>query len=500
MKKKLSILTVLNVILMLSNFIIQLLSALFLGADWERDALFISMSIPSFFNIVLTASIGVVMTPFAILHEDSETKLIFYNKLLLIVTIYVSIIVLILYIGSFEFTKILAPGFSREKVLMTNELMTFSILIIPIQSATLIISSYWITIQKVLIPTLTTIFGNILTMSLILWFKDKSDLTPKYILFSFISGYMLTLFLIGIYYFSQNNFIPKFKQNIIGLNSLLKSSFILILLILLNRSSIIIENRIASNLESGTISYLRYSAYFTSFLVSATTIPVITVYYSELCLLWKNNEIKRIISFLERGIFILSLVSLLIIGSFILTVKELLLFVKDWTKFSLTQIDLLSFYLKISVISYLFLSLSGFLGRLFYISNNFLKGAILDLGLLFTYIIISYIFVFYWKGFGLAVASVLQATLAFIGVYWTLTKKVLYLDFDKKNRIIFFNMLFIWCFSFLIILVLKEQFAEILNTYLNAILSLILYLTLFGTLLFYSFKKNKSILFSVFRS
>lgn len=476
MTKKLSILTVLNVIQMLFSLIIQVLFAFVLGADSERDSLFIAMSVPIFFNTVLTASVGVVLTPTAIEYTTIRLQRLFFNKIIVIVAILTIGIGLLFFLNKQLIIEFLAPGFNEQKSKFTANLLKYSILIIPIQAVSIVINSFWVTINRILIPSNSAIVGNIFTVVFLIWFRR--NLNAEYGMIAYLGGYIVTFIIISLYYLADglNVIVTKNEETILANHKLLfSSSIILIILIIINRSSSLIESRIASKLENGTISYLRYSSFLSTFLVGATTTPVTVAYYSDLCKLWLNQEKDKIIVFLEKGLLILTIICFTIVGAFILTIDELLLFVKDWSNFLDNQIHILSNYFKIIIFSYIFFSQSNFLGRLFYISNNFLKGAIFDLFLLLFYIVISYTLVDYFGGIGLAFATIFQSIFALVGIYWTLTKKVHNLNFSIfffKNILI---TIFVWATSFLFAWFIKEIFSSFLNSFLIMFISLFIY-------------------------
>ena len=63
MRIRLVVLTALGVLLMLCNLGVQAETVMFLGAGYERDILFVAMSVPLFVNTLTTASFGAVTTP-----------------------------------------------------------------------------------------------------------------------------------------------------------------------------------------------------------------------------------------------------------------------------------------------------------------------------------------------------------------------------------------------------------------------------------------------------
>ena len=495
MIKTLSILTILNVIQMVISLVIQLLFAIVLGADSERDILFIAMSIPVFLNTVLTASIGVVLTPAAVSYNNEE-KFIFFNKVLFAIAIFTISICLLLFFVKSHIVNILAPGFDSPKKIITSNLLNFAFLIIPVQAATLVINSFWITINKVLFPTISIIAGNVLTITIILFFKEKFN--AEYGMISYLLGYSLSFLFVLILYMAGNEKSKTNTKNYLRIGEfklLLQSSAILILLIIINRSSGIIEGRIASKLENGTISYLRYSAFLVTFLVGITTTPIITSTYSDLCKYWVENRKDKVTLFMEKGLVMLAIICLTIIGVFILSLDELLLFIKGWSNFSTSQLIILSQYFKITIVSYFFLSLSSFLGRLFYISNNFLKGAVFDLILLFFYILSAYLLVECFGGVGLAIATVTNSVFALIGIYWTLSYKIHRLNFSPLFFISLLKVTFIWIASFLIPYFMKLFISDYFNPISIVSIKLIVYLSFLG---FALYKTNLLIYFPFF--
>jgi putative peptidoglycan lipid II flippase len=480
MKKSVSLLTLINIAQMFSSLIIQILIALVLGVNVQRDSLFIAMSIPLFINVILTSSVSFMLTPITIHYKSLRVTKLFYNKVLTAIFFIVIIICFFLYLQGDNIIGLLAPGFGQEELKSTKKLLIYCLLMIPIQAISSIINSFWITIEKTLFPSLSLLLGNLITIFGIIYLGDK--LNANSAIKTILLGYVLTFIVTTAYYIihtyknSNNHEENKPFENIkLQLYPFLRQAILLLILLLINRSANIFESRFASTLDVGTISNLRYAAYIVTFGVNAISTPVITVYYAELCKLWNDKAWDKISIFFENGILTLSLVSSIIASICTLSISELLMFFLPMTKFTSTQLMILSSYIKISMITLILLSLSNFLGRVFYISNKFVLVALIDVLVLVSYIFFSKILVGSFEGYGLSISYCIYSICIFIA-YLFVSKNSFNIEFSKIFWLKFSSIILINLVSFLLGYVAKN----LLNTTGTTILG-----SLIGSMFFF---------------
>ena len=473
MEKSVSFLTIINIVQMLSSLAIQALIAVYLGANWQRDSLFIAMSIPLFINVILTGSVSFMLTPITAAYKSSVFTRKFYNKVLIGLLLITILLCFLLNIQSENIIKILAPGFDNQEIIFTKLLFSYSILIIPIQGVSSIINSYWVTIEKTLFPSISILLGNLFTICLIIYYGKS--FSAESAANTLMLGYGLTFIITTIAYLlfidksiHENDYNDVSKNLKISIAPFVKQAALLLILLTFNRSASILESRFASNLDIGTISNLRYSAYIVTFLVNAVSTPVITVYYAELCRQWDNKAWNQISNFFEKGILTLTIVGAIIASISILSISELLNIFLPFTNFTAAQMILLGSYIKISMFTFILLSLSNFLGRIFYISNRFVLVAIIDVVVLVLYIVLSQILSNYFEGYGLSLAYCFYGFIVF-GFYVVIAREKFNIELKKKFWIKFLSILIVSLVSF---------FAGFIVKYL---LNLVIY-PLWGTL------------------
>jgi putative peptidoglycan lipid II flippase len=422
---KITTLTGLSLALMLTNLATQAAIAIFLGAGPARDALFVAMSIPLFLNTLVIASVGTVATPSIIAHGAGSRQQWAADRLLVSVTTVAVVLALTLYLCRGGLVELLSPGFGPSQRELTRNLFTYTLAIIPFQAATSVLSAYWLAVERVLWPSFSLLLGNIFTVSIIAWIGQTLSATQTAI--SYFGGAALVCLIQGIAYAACRHTlggVKPDKQSSGKIRHAGRQSVMLMLLGAVSRSTSLIERRLASNLNSGTISCLGYAGYVISFLVNATATPTATAYYSKLCRDWTANNHIEIKRFMERGLTLVVGSCLLVSGLIIILMEAVLNFLLPHTRLTAENGIELQLYIYILLPAYLCLASSSFVSRLFYISGRFIQAAMLDCAALVIYIVFAFGLAAGFGGRGLAAATTIYALVLALLVFYALKKSI----------------------------------------------------------------------------
>lgn len=406
---------------MLSNVGIQALIAAYLGAGKERDALFVAMSVPLFLNTLMVASFGVVATPAVLAYDLAIRQRRVATQMLLWLTVVMLLIAGVLYVLRVPSVQLLAPGFDGEQKLRVVGLLRVTLIIVPLQSATCILSGYWIARERVLLPSLALVLGNAAMIVAVAW-SGKSS-TGTTVAWVFLVGAAITFGMQCIPYILEARKTDSGEggSHLSG-STIYRQSLPLLASSLVGRSAPLIERNLASSMGQGTISCLGYAGYLVSFLVNTTTSPTATAYYAKMCRHWNEGRREELTLFLKNGsVFVVSS-SLAVGGAVALSAHELLHAVMPYTKFTVANIAELTNYSVILMVAYVFLAFGSFVARIFYAANRFLQAAVLDCVAVGFYVTIALPLSRKFGGYGLIVAACANAMFLAILIVFAVKK------------------------------------------------------------------------------
>lgn len=484
MLRRIGGLTVLNVALMLSNVTIQALLAAFLGAGGERDALFVAMSVPLFLNTLMVASLGTVATPTILAHKDPRKQQRAADRILGRVVLGSIVVAAALWGIRSLLVSLLAPGFDEAQRISTGHLFALTLPIIPLQGATSIIAGYWIAQERVFLPSGALLLGNVVTASVIL--RHGQGLAAMHVAAALLltAGFVLlaqaTPYFVRRYRLVSLRSEQPSKEPVRGQ---FRQSGLLMLLNAVSRSTPLVERRLASGLDRGTLSCLGYAGYLVSFLVNATTAPAATAYFATLLRQWNagnQNEVKR---FLERGLVLTFACSLAVAGLVLLLFGEAAKAVVPWTKFTVGKMDELIAYVRILMTAYVFLACNSFVSRIFYVSGRFIQAAVLDCASIAFYFAGALGLTPAYGGYGLAFALCVYSFGQAVLIYFAV-RRTFDFHLSKTFHLQFALLGAVWGAAMLIGHLVKTLLAGKLNELSSAGLGVLFYLVVLcaGTL------------------
>ena len=276
--KTVSAITFLTLISKLFGFVRELLIAFFYGASIEIDMFIMAINIPSILFGYISC-VGTAYTPVyaELITKDGKNKSFgFTNFLLLIMSIICGILIIFCFFNARILTKLSAPGFNEEMILITAKYLR--------------ISSWnilFLTLMNILICYLNY-NGKFIQASLCMLLHSILQ-----ILFTVMSNYLGPIFLIIGHVFSNICYLLAvvivslkngYSFNVIYYNSkYLKSLIKLVLPItmssLITQINSYIDKYFASQLLIGSISALHYSGTIRTFIIMMLNTGLITIFY-----------------------------------------------------------------------------------------------------------------------------------------------------------------------------------------------------------------------------
>ena len=389
---------------MLASLGVQVATAVYLGAGWERDALFVAMSVPLFLNSLLAGSVGVVVTPAVLSSSSPGGQRRLASRLLAYLAVTMVVVAAILYAFRLPLAGLLAPGFDVDRRFFTAGLLALSVTIIPFQASTSVLTGYLVAKERVLLPSVALALGNAATLGSVIFIG--SSLTAAHVALATLAGAILACVIqLAVFVQDCRNGDRSLPDSTPNVSRVCSQALPLILSGLVSRSNPLVERHLASSLGSGTISCLGYSGYLVSFLVNATAGPTMTVFYARMCNLWNVGDRDGVGRILEKSLCYVITVSLAIGGLLVLVGADLFHVLFRYTRFTSEGVTDLVTYSKILMISYLFLATGGVISRLFYAAGCSLRVSLLDCLGTFFYAVVAFSLVHPFKGTGLAIAA-----------------------------------------------------------------------------------------------
>ena len=241
-------------------FFLEMLLARFFGTGIEMDCYLAAISIPDLFTTVTILGFNYALIPTLVSQLNSEEP----NRAFKLLNSWLNLVFLILIafavVGALlsnQIVKIFFPGFSKEKIELTADLLTMYFPVLILKGNATIISSIFFARQKFLLAPLVPAIGSIFAVSILLTFVHKMGIYIAPVAMSFSA---LTQFLIlFIIYIRQGNYRFEIKWSDKNFKLIGKLMLPLIIGGIFTNSTFLVDRNIASNLETGAISILGYA-------------------------------------------------------------------------------------------------------------------------------------------------------------------------------------------------------------------------------------------------
>jgi putative peptidoglycan lipid II flippase len=486
--------TILSFCGILLSFISQLLVAYYFGTSSGRDAYFSAIVLPTYFVAILTGSIGFVFLPKVIelknINEDSARK--FINTVLVATTLVMVVLIFLGLLFSESILKITAPGFNAEMIVYTQNL--FRILLFSSMFFVLTnLISYLYQIKKKFVRTaLAPLISIPIGIFFIIILNSHIGIMSLAIgtLLGSIISLLMVLPILFTKEFRFDFHIDVFDSNFF---STIKLCVPLLLGGIVFRSAPVFERMIASELESGSISILGYSAQLISTLSTIATSGIVISFFPSMSEAWiKDTNLFN--QYFNKGILIILLLIIPIAFSFVLYGDVFIQILLERGAFTHQDTLALSETFALMTPALVMLCLGGITSKIYYISKRTLDLTIISSFELVSYLSLTYFLSRYYGYIGIAIGTSLAYSLFmlvyfFYGTIFILKKYNHKMIFIESLKIILISV-FSFIFSYLFYTVVSDE----INKYWALIFSLLIAFILYLFLL-YKFKNLEIISF-----
>lgn len=404
--------TLFSVIGIIISFISQMIIAYYFGTEFERDAYFIAIIIPTYITSIFIGSFGIIFLPKVIdvmsgKNRESLSEFISSTFLLLIA------ILIFLTLGCIFFSKevisLFAQGYDANQIAFTSKILIVVIPTIIFSVLSNLLSSLYQIKHKFIRPALVPILSSTIGFIFVIILSEKIGIFG--LAFGYLSGSLIS-FIALLPILKIYDFKFRFNYRNVDILSYIKTLTPLLLTSILFRSGEVIERMIASTLENGSISFLGYSNQILAALVSVTATSVGVIAYPSLSKLWSERKINELVIFFEKTIRIILLISIPIVLSIIVFGDQFIKAIFERGAFNSSNTIAVSKVLSWSMGAFIFQSLGAVIMKMFYLSSKTITMSVIESLNIFIYILSSFLLSKYLSYVGLAMALSLSGFIA----------------------------------------------------------------------------------------
>lgn len=408
------VITGLNLLYILFNFVAQLLTATFFGASIERDAFFGVSSIPFYINSIFLGSALVVFFPLFVRHdgEDQRKGRQFTSDFLVLSSVLIMAITLAMLVFGRQLLHITLPGFSDAEIEIALNILWVLLPYAFFQNITNTLTYVFHAKNNFMVPALTVIIPTLTGILFVIVFKDVLGINS--LALGTTIGWALAAVVMLIVVRPHFSIMLRTFRITPEIAECFKVAMPLVISGVLFRANYIIERLLASDLTPGSISYLGYSNQLINVITSITVNSIAATVFPVLSRSWVEGDQKTFFDNYLVGIkivFLLAAPVIILVASFSGTIVALIF---EHGVFSSNDTIVVAQVTTILLGSFLFLSLNNITSKVFYITKATTVGFINSAIELTVYVSVSILLLQTYGVYGLAIASVASVACNFI--------------------------------------------------------------------------------------
>ncbi|MBU1853380.1 MAG: polysaccharide biosynthesis C-terminal domain-containing protein [Candidatus Omnitrophica bacterium] len=448
-------LAIITSIAVIVRFVFHILLGRRFGVSWELDCLFVGFTLFGLSGLANEYFTSLFIPVFNDVRRDNAEESLIFVDVIIKWSVLLSVIVII-FVRLFDLwvIKIIAPGFSEESILLARRLIHI-----------LVFALLFFNVQKVLIFTLNALHyyaipASIRLLTPVVNIGSLFVLVPFYgvsgiaigNLFSNILGTLLLL----VFFHSKTNWLPSLRFYHKKLPELInKSAKMSLNTIVWGFRDIIIKN-FASRLGEGAITLFSYAEKIINTLIQISINSIVRVYYSRVSEWISFSKWQKVKDLFIRTTRVSMALSFMLTSLTIVFLPSLLKILFLGSKFTFSDIKLLSELFNVLLIYFIVLSFETYLSRVIIAAKKIGIVAINTVtGVLTLYVLLTLLFNRYGI-YSLPFSFMLSQLIVCIEYYF-FTRKLITLNFfELVSR---FSKGFLCALSFLFFgLVIRKVF------------------------------------------
>ncbi|MDP1678361.1 MAG: lipid II flippase MurJ [Bacteroidota bacterium] len=362
-----TLLILLNVIVSFSS---QLLIAYYFGTNTDRDAYFSAVVIPTYITAVFTGSFVVVFLPelVSLLEKNLNEAVRFASTIIMLSAVLMSIIALLGVLYSDVIISITSYGFNSLQLKLSSQLLKILMPTVVFQSLTGLFASVYQAHHKFIAATIAPIFSPIVVVAILFFFVNDFGIETL-AMGSLLGSFFPAVFLFtGLLRTKKIAFAFNIRNN--SVRHVVITSAPLFITGILYRLTGVFERMIASNLSTGSISFLGYANQLATTLGTIITGGIATTIFPHMAQAWAANEKQQFYRYITRGITIVFLSCFPIIALVLALGEPIIQIVFERGAFSHSSTQAVALTFQILMGSFLFSSLGGITIKALYVMSK----------------------------------------------------------------------------------------------------------------------------------
>lgn len=300
----LSTVIVFNLISKLLGFIRDYFTAIKFGTSIEADAFLIASNIPNIIFMIIGIAINTTFIPLynEVKANKSKKKLRdYYNNITTILVILSLILTILCEVFAPTISKLMAPGFSGEKLQLTIRLTRISSSVIVLNTIIYIYISILQCEDNFKIPAMIGIPYNIILILYYIFFADKYGVTGISILISIGLIVQVVILLIGL---KRKNYKYKFIFNLkdIYLKKMIKLVVPIAIGTGVQQLNGIFNGIYASSLGNGVVASINYALKLNMLVIDILIMSIVTIYYQKISKAASEYKYDEVVRYSNKSI------------------------------------------------------------------------------------------------------------------------------------------------------------------------------------------------------
>ncbi len=372
------------------SFLSQLLIAYYFGTNTSRDAYFSAVVIPTYITAVFTGSFVVVFLPelVSLLEKDLNEAVTFASTIILLSAVLMSIIALLGILFSDNIISVTSYGFNEIQLKLSSHLLKILLPTVIFQSLTGLFASVYQAHHKFIVATIAPVFSPMVVIAILFFFVNDFGIETLAV-GSLLGSILPAVFLfVGLLRSKKFAFMFDIRNN--SIRHVLITSSPLFVTGILYRLTGVFERMIASNLLSGSISFLGYANQLSTTLGTIITGGIATTIFPHMAQAWAANDKQQFYRYITRGITIVFLSCFPIIALVLALGEPIIQIVFERGAFSHSSTQAVALTFQILMGSFLFSSLGGITIKALYVMSKTKTVAFIAVTEIIIYLLIGF--------------------------------------------------------------------------------------------------------------
>lgn len=459
------------------NFISQMILAFYFGTGMERDSYFSAMTVPTYVVTLFVGSFTVMFLPFFVnfRKENGSQKVIeFVSSIFGLCVVSLSLIAILGFFFANKIVSFIAPGFSEARLLATSDLFSILIFTLIFQSLASFLSVFHHVENKFSLPAISPIITPITALLAVLFFNDYGIGS---LAVGTLIGSILSMLIVLPKAAKQMQFALLFNFLNIDIKQFVKLTLPLMISGAIFRLTTVAERIFASELPTGSISYLAYGNQIYLLLVSLASGSIAATFYPIMSKAWAENHREVFSGYLDKGIKLILMLTLPIAAIFISLSAPIIKVLFQRGVFDSTATLAVANTLRILMMAFVLASMGTLLAKVFYITKKTVTISIISLIEILIYILSGYLLSNKYSYLGLAAALAISVGFGVIVSAFILIRERLLSSKDFRVDII--KLLVASFFCYLMATLMYAQLESLRTLYaliISVLISIVCYL------------------------